>query len=64
MLGSHETFKLTLAAKGPLWSRESLVTGVSFWTIDTRSTWLSGERGGGEGIGSGRGVHYHSAETS
>ena len=49
--------KLTLAAEGPWWSRESLVAGVSFWTIDTRNTWLSGERGGGEGIRSGRGVH-------
>ena len=49
--------RLTLAAEGPWWSRESLVAGVSFWTIDTRSTWLSGERGGGEGIRSGRGVH-------
>ena len=48
--------RLTLAAGGSWWSRESLGAGVSFLTIDTRSTWLSGERGGGEGSGRGGGV--------
>ena len=58
-------------------ARLTIAVSVSFQTIDNRSTWLSGERGGGEGRGrgegergggegrgSGRGVHYRSVETS